>query len=92
MEWMYAFLRFDTQAAWDALAIQDSETFVTDVIGPINGAGWHVNIAYKGELDAALAPYLIDVTTPKRVFATTMLPKPEPVVQEESPVIEEENV
>jgi hypothetical protein len=81
MEWMYAFLRFDNQAVWESLAIEQSEDLAVDIIGPINDAGYHINVAFKGELAAILAPYSIEVAEPKRVFASIMLEKPEPIVE-----------
>jgi hypothetical protein len=67
--WRYFYLNFGTEEAVDLSAC---EGLTTDhyVVGPINGEGWHVNLAIRdADLPEALTGYQVFPGSPEVVWA-----------------------
>jgi len=61
------YLKFDEQPE-HADELKSSEGVLVDVIGPINGKGWHVNLRLDGDLPEELRYYEVFPEEPERVW------------------------
>lgn len=73
---MTTFLRFPDEAraiacmgCWYDDGWQAPEGCAIDVLGPIDGQGFHLNVI--GDVPAKARPFAVEPTTPFRVFAGT---------------------
>jgi hypothetical protein len=61
-------LKFNTQQEWEDVAPL-TDGVAVDVIGPINGKGFHVNVRILDGDIPKLKPFAINPNTPYRVWA-----------------------